>query len=248
MKLKSLIFVGLLAFTSCTNQSEGFSIVKFYPMAPGCDGVKNQKDQVSGNGYLDVAAGSAEFFIGVDILGAQNVVQQPVTVGTVSLEQASRNKPIITQQVVTYRLSKRVGGTPKPYVTNISLPFNASGEIMGGIQLISPELATQLFDGLTPPAGPAPSAAIEDFVDVSCDVEFKGEFSATKTPFSTGVLTFPIRAYRSLPVTCTNGYQRFPIDQATNTVDFCNYAGMSPTQLVAPSPPTCCPSVGALGC
>jgi hypothetical protein len=249
MKLKSLLFVGLLAFTSCANQTEGFSISKFYPLAPGCDIVTNQKDTVAGNGFLDVAAGSAQFFIGVDIVGAENIQQEAVAVGTTSLERENRNRPLITQQVVTYRLSKPVGRAPKPYLTNISLPFNETGEVIGGIQLISPDLATQLFDGLTPPAGPAPSGAIEDFVDIFCEVEFKGEFSATKTPFTTGTMTFPIRAYRSLPNPCPAGigYLRFADDPTTAKPDFCNYAGMSTTQLIAPSPPVCCP-VGSLGC
>ena len=256
MKLKSLILVGLLAFTSCSNQSQGFFIAKFYPSGPGCDAFLNVKEGITANGYLDVAAGAPQFFVGVDIQGGDNIVQQPLTVGNSTLERANRNQPLITQMVVTYHLSKKVGTAPKPYVVNASLPFSANGEVFGVFQLISPELGTQLFDGLTPPPGPPPSSVIEDFVDLLVDVEFKGEFSASKSPFTTGVLTLPIRAYRSLPLTCTNGYQRFPVDPMSGSIDPCFYTGAATlvngvpqvTQIVQPLPPTCCPSVGAPGC
>lgn len=244
MKLKSLIIVGLLTATSCTNQSEAFYIEKFYPLAPGCDGVTNVETMVAGNGYLDVAANSAQFFIGIRVGGAQNIQQNAVVLGSTTLERANRNQPLVNQMVVTYRLSKRVGAAPKPYLTNINLPFSDKGAIFGAFQLISPELATALYDGLTPPPGPAPSGVIEDFVDISADVEFKGEFSATKSPFSTGILTMPIRAYRSLPAPCSPGvgYLRFAPDQSTGAApyDLCNYTGQTSTQTLAPSPPTCC--------
>jgi hypothetical protein len=249
MKLQSLILVGLLVLApSCANQTEPFSINKFYPVGPGCDGAIFEKDSIAGNGYLDVAANNPQFFIGVLISGAQNVVQQPILVGGSQIENANRNRPLVNQQIVTYRLSKRVGGAPKPYITNISLPFTLEGDVFGPIQLISPELGQALFDGLSPSPGPAPSAVIDDYVDIQVDVEFKGEFSADKHPFTTGTLTFPIRAYRSLPVTCPNGYVKFPNNATTGSPDFCNYAGQSATQLIAPATPTCCPAVGTPGC
>lgn len=241
MKLKSLIFVGLLAWTSCTNQAQPFFIEKFYPLAPVCD-IEAGLERIAGNGYLDVAANSAQFFIGIKISGAQNVTQKAVTQGSIVLEREDRNRPIVTSQVVNYRLSKRVGATPKPYITNINLPFTEAGEIYGAFQLISPDLATALFDGLTP------SNTIDDFVDVSVDVEFKGIFSNTQAPFTTGVLTYPIRAYRSNPAACANGYVRYPEDPGTGTPDYCNYTGQSFSQIVAPAPPTCCGAMGAPGC
>ena len=141
MKLKSLIFAGLLTCFSCTNQSQGFYIEKFYPLATGCDGVANLQDSIAGNGYLDVAAGSPQFFIGVHLVGGDAVKQPSVKVGTTTtLEADNRDHPIVSQMVVTYKLSKRVGSAPKPYLVNISLPFSEKGEIFGPIQLISPEL------------------------------------------------------------------------------------------------------------
>jgi hypothetical protein len=149
---------------------------------------------------------------------------------------------LIEQQVVTYRLSRRLGAAPKPYLVNLSAPFSEAGKVRAQIQLISPDLATQLFDGLTP------SDTIDDYVDVLADVEFKGMYSNSKTPFTTGALTFPIRAYRSNPQPCTNGYQRFPVSGDTGVPDFCAYVGQSTSQLVAPFPPVCCPAPGAAGC
>jgi len=250
MKIKSTIIAGFLAFTSCANQAEPFVISKFYPVGAGCDGTSGAAGTVVvGNGYLDVAAGSPQYFLGIMITGGEKIAQRAITVGSVELERANRNAPIIHQQVVTYRLSKRVGAAPKPFITNIVLPFSEAGEVAGVFQLISPDLGAALFDGLSPSPGTAPSGVIEDFVDISADVEFKGEFSATRTPFTTGVLTFPIRAYRSNPVACANGFVKFTTDPATPTEpDFCDYVGQSFSQVLQPPVPfECCGSVGPGG-
>lgn len=251
MKLKSLIVIGLLALTSCANQDEGFYIAKFFPLGSGCD-VTKSTDVFTASGYLDVAANSPQFFIGVRIAGAENIRQPSVSVGSSTLlERENRNRPVIKQQVITYRLSKKIGGTLKPYITNFGASFSASGEALISTQLISPELGTALFDGLLPPPGPAPSAVVDDFVDVLVDVEYKGEMSADKHPISTGVLTYPIRAYRSLPVACANGapYQKFSADLTVPSgLDACNYTGQSYLQLVAPPPPKCCAGTGTQGC
>ncbi len=245
MKLKTLLLTAALAVTtSCANQTENFFVERFYPLSPGCDGTKPD-EFISPNGYLDVAAGSAQFFIGMKITGAQNIEQQEIAVGGVILERENRSRPLINQMVVNYRLSKRVGAAPKPYISNFSIPFSEEGSVFGPIQLISPELATALFDGLQPSPGVAPSAVIEDFVDIQVDVEFKGEFSGSKAPFTTGVATYPIRAYRSNPTSCTNGFVKFKVDPTTATPDLCQYVGQTSTQLLAPTTPSvCCAGVG----
>ncbi len=249
MKIKALIIVGLLGWTSCANQSEGFYISKFYPLGAGCDNVVNRESVIAGNGYLDVAAGNAQYFVGVRIMGGENIQQQEIKVGNAVLETENRNRPVITQQVVNYRLSKRVGGTPKPYLTNVTIPFSEDGEVFGAFQLISPELALALEE-LPPSSGTAPSSTIEEFVDISVDLEFKGEFSVSRSTFTTGTLTFPIRAYRSNPAVCSAGFQPFTTQQATDagvvfSMDPCQYVGQSSSQLVQPAPPSvCCPGPG----
>ena len=246
MKLKSLLLTAALAVTtSCANQTENFFVERFYPLSPGCDG-SDPESFISPNGYLDVAAGNAQFFIGMRITGAQNIQQQEITVGTAILERERRNRPLINQMVVNYRLSKRVGSAPKPYITNFSIPFSDEGEVFGPIQLISPELAIALFDGLQPSPGNAPSSVIEDFVDIQVDVEFKGEFSASRSPFTTGMATYPIRAFRSNPTNCANGFVKFKVDPTTAAPDLCQYVGQSSSQLISPQAPSvCCASVGA---
>ena len=250
MKLKSLmVCAGLLAFTSCANQVEAFTIAKFYPLGKNCDPTANIQSIIAANGYLDVAAGKPQFFVGIRMVGAEKLKQPAVNVGGIELERANRNLPIVNQQVVTYRLSKKVGAAPKPYLTNLDLPFTDKGEVFGAFQLISPELGLAL-ETLAPSPGTAPSNTIEnDFVDISADVEFKGEFSADRHPFTTGVLTFPIRAYRSLPVDCgTAGYTRFRGGGPDGgTPDPCDYAGQTTSQLAQPAPPSCCISAAG-GC
>lgn len=250
MKIKSTIIAGFLAFTSCANQAEPFVISKFYPVGAGCDGTSGAaKTAIVVNGYLDVAAGAPQYFLGIKVSGGDKITQSAIKVGSVELERENRNAPIIRQQVVTYRLSKRVGAAPKPFITNVVLPFSENGEVFGVFQLISPDLGAALFDGLSPSPGTAPSGVIEDFVDISADIEFKGEFSATRAPFTTGVLTFPIRAYRSNPVACANGFVKFGTDPSTPTMpDFCDYVGQSISQVIQPPVPfECCTAVGPSG-
>lgn len=242
MKIKSLILVGLLSLTSCANSVEPFFVQEFFPLEPLCV-LDSQGSVRTTQGYLDVAAGAPQFFVGVVVTGADQIKQNGVSVGSTVLELEDRNKPIITQQVVTYKLSKRVGATPKPYISNRTMSFSEDGTIIDAIQLISPELGTALFDGLTPSNG------LEDFVDVTAEVAFTGEFSADKHTFTTGTLSYPIRAFRSNPTAvCSNGFVKFPTDQTSNEVDGCSYVGQKYGQTLLPAPPTtCCLQMGGAG-
>jgi len=257
-KLKSsLMLLGALTTLSCSNAGNEFRITKFYPLGPGCDISIFEENGISPNAFLDVAAGSPVVVVGIEIAGSEGVKQLPVTVGQVTLEREDRNRPILTQQKVTYRLSKRVGGTPKPYLTNVNLPFSEDGKIFGTFQLLSPELGQALFDGLQPSPGTAPSNTIEDFVDISMDVEFTGEWSGTRNAFTTGILTYPVRAYRSNPGICDLdgngvddgfGFIKYQIDASSaSNADVCAYVGQSLSQVAAPPVPSCCTARGPMG-
>lgn len=231
MRLNTLILAGML-LASCSNQSQIFFINSFQRLDKDCA----PGEEVSVGGYLDVAAGNPRFLVGVTLSGAVGIQQPAVTIGATQLEPPNRDRPIVTSMVVTYRLSKRVGATPKPYTTLLSSPFNQTGQIVTPVQLISPDLGQALFDGLQPS-----TSAMEDFVDVSCDVEFKGEYSNSRIPFSTGVLTYPIRAYRSAPTaTCTKGFAPFVEDATSGDVNFCQYVGQTDTISRMPSTPSVC--------
>lgn len=243
--------------TSCTNQSLPFAIEKFFPLSAGADTgscqLPTEIDTVAlSGGSLDVAAGTPQFFAGVRIFttstgsGATAVVLK----GGEVLEPANRNRPIVTQQVISYRLSKRLGAAPKPFIINRNLSFTTAGIIDAPIQLISPDLGTQLFDGLTA------SKTLDDVVDIQVDVEFKGVYAATQSPFATGTLTFPIRAFRSQPDPCagTTQYKRFPFHvdplDGTSAPDLCAYAGQQNGVVTLPTPPNpadCC-APGTVGC
>lgn len=235
MKLKSSLLFLLLA-SSCANTALPLRIENFFPLGAGCDVSEGGETVVTTWGMLDVAAGAPQFFVGVRLSGAELIQQAPVVVGQVVVEDEQRNRPVVTQQVINYRLSKRVGGTPREYVQNRTASFTDDGLLFMGIQLISPELSVALEDGLTA------SNAFDDVVDIQADVEFTGEFSGTRHPFSTGVLTYPIRAYKSAPTTtCANGFTKFDADP-------CQYVGQQTTQLVPPPPPsTCCTVAGPAG-
>lgn len=236
MKLKILLCAGLLTCVSCANQTSPLFIENFFPLEPGCL-IPEDETLITTWGYLDVAAGSPQFFIGMQLSGGEGIIQPPLRVGQAQLEAENRNQPLITEQVITYKLSKRLGATPKPYVLKQSIVFAEGGKFRGQAQLISPELGEQLFNGLTP------SNTMDDYVDITVELEFKGHLSATKTPFATGVYSYPIRAYRSDAQACTNGYLRFP-----DPLNACGYVGQQWTQVALPPQPACCPAPGAAGC
>ncbi len=252
MKIPSTLTLTVLAglSASCSNQAQPFAVERFIPLN-GCATETDETIFISG-GSLDVAAGSPQFFLGVRITSSNNLAgPDPITLrnGEI-LEQGGRNPPIITQQVVTYKLSRRLGSTPKPFTTAVSLPFGTDGFILSPIQIISAEFGAQLFDGLTP------SPTLEDFVDIEAQVEFKGEFATTRTPFTTGTLSFPIRAFRSAPTACGSGQQfkRFPFLDPNDMVtvptppNFCRYAGQLYGVITTPLPPTACCTPGTVGC
>lgn len=243
MKLKSLVMMGLLAFaSSCTNQGNVFTISNVYPLGPGCDLESNRETVFSPNGMLDVAAGNPQFFIAAEISGAEQVQQQAVLLGQTTLEAANRNRPVVTRRVITYTLSKRLGAAPKPYETAYNANFSDNGTLLTTVQVISPELGQALFDGLTPSKN-----ITDDFVDLTVNIEFRGEYAATRNPFATGTVSYPIRVYRSAPDTdCgTAGFVKYQIvDPATGEFERCAYVGQSYSQNFPPATPSvCCPSM-----
>lgn len=224
-------FVLALGLAACAPQPQTYSIDRVYGLGAGCD--ITPPDGFSGNGLLDVAPGAAQFFVGLEVRGAELVQQPAVAVGGRTLEPENRDRPIVTEQVVNYRLSRKLGATPKQYVTRITAPFSDEGTLFGAFQLVSPELATLLFDGLSP------SDAMEDFVDIDMDIELRGKMSGTGAAFSTGVTTFPVRAYRSNGVAMCTKLQTL--------TDTCAYSGQSMSQLVKPTL-ACCSAASTIGC
>ncbi len=255
MKIRTAMLLSMGLIAGCANQVEPVTIEMFYQL--GTDGTNQQsclaieKPVRATAGSLDVAAGSPQFILAVRLAISKEYGAQGLALKTGEvLEAAKRNRPVITQQVITYRLSKRLGAAPKPFITNRTLQFTSDLQSFDmPIQFISPEFGAQLFDGLTA------SKTLDDSVDIQADVEFKGELSATKTPFDTGIVTFPIRAFRSQPDPCagTGEYRRFPfaVDSMSGTaVDECRYVGQQVGVIFLPAPPNpadCCVP-GSVGC
>ncbi len=239
--ITTLVLAALCA-TSCSNQASPVLFRKYAPLPSNCSVDDIEEKAFTPNGFLDVAWGAPTFIVAFELTRGDEVSQTQGMVGSQTLENENRNRPVIQQAVINYRLSKRLGATPAEFVINYTAVIE--DEVLGQLQLLSPDLGQALVDGLTP------ANDFSDVVDILVDVEFVGEFSASRNPFRTGVLTYPIRAYKSaLPagVSCVNGFQRF--DTAPPS---CHYRGQSYTQNVQPSRPQsnsdCCPAVGAPGC
>lgn len=208
-----------LVAAGCAPNPSSFRIEKFYSIADECDAETNRESTFSPNGFLDVAPSAPQFFVGVAISGAELIVQPPTTVGGRVIEPENRDRPLLKQQVISYRFSKP-GLSAKPYITNFSAPFSADGTVFGAIQLISPDLSLLLEDN----AGP-----IEEAFDLFVDVEFTGIMSGSGTAISTGKATYPIKVFKSSSAACTN-----PLANA------CRYVGQSTNQLSPPA--SVCPA------
>jgi hypothetical protein len=198
----------------CAPYPSSFRIDKFYPIADACDAEAGREGSISPNGYLDVAPGSPQFFIGMQIGGAEKITQPATIVGGRTIELENRDRPILKQQTMTYRFSK-AGLSAKPYVINFSTPFNEEGLVYGVFQLLSPDVALLLEDN----AGP-----VDEAFDLFVDVEFTGIMSGSATPISTGKATFPIKVYKSAAGPCT-----------TPLANACRYLGQSSYQVFQPS-------------
>ncbi len=238
--LMSLVGLALgFGAAGCANQQGPFTISRFYSLntADECSNVHDVPDELLiGNGYLDVAAGSPQYFIGVQIDGVATQPSQEVP--GVVLEPEDRNMAMVEQTLVTYELSRSIGATPAEYVVNNTFPLTEKLNV--AVQLISPELGQALLDNL---------AAVNDLsetVDINARVEFRGRYTRTDHAFTTGGLVFPIRAFKSDPVTvCTNGFAQFvrPSQLTDGGVGFeptCIYVGQSYGQFAPPSPPFVC--------
>lgn len=258
MKLTILSAVTFaLLLSSCANDNQTFAINGFYPIVVGTDGCEKPMSTGTAkaylaNGSLDVAAGDAQFIVGASVETTGTPIPSKTVLfpdGTVAVP-APNDRPIITEYVVTYTLSKRLGQpTLKPFVVpyRIDLSVGSINLADTTVQLISSELSSALFDGLTPID---PSSGEVDSVDIGCALEFRGEFSASRAPFTTGKASFNVRAYRSTPsiASCPAGkrYPRF-ID-SSRTVNFCTFAGQS-SGAGQPLPPSiCCDPSTDVGC
>jgi hypothetical protein len=266
--MKKLTLLALLALASCGPQyrTQNISVSRFFPFITDDQGNSCIAEFSAGStvifssgGMLDVAAGNPQFFLAAELNVTAPINQNPVTAGGVILEQANRNRPLLQQTVITYRTTKKVVGTIKPFTYNQNVTFSSAGAAIVSLQLISPEFGTQLFDAL------AASATMDDVADVQVDVEFKGIMSATRDPFSTGIATYPIKVFRSLPQTVAGGtatplvcdagkqFRHFDLVAVMgNPVgpNFCKYIGQSASAIIAPAPlvATDCCAIGTPGC
>lgn len=203
-----------LVAAGCSPNPSSFRIEKFYSIADECDAESNLESTFSPNGFLDVAPSAPQFFVGIEISGAQLIAQPATSVGGRIIEPENRDRPLLKQQVISYRFSK-AGLSAKPYVTNFSAPFSDEGTIFGAIQLISPDLSLLLEDN----AGP-----IEEAFDLFVDVEFTGIMSGSGTAISTGKSTYPIKVFKSSGMACTK-----------TLANACRYLGQSTYQLLPPA-------------
>jgi hypothetical protein len=213
-------------FSSCTNSTSPVQITRLYPLM-GCAASEDDDGTfLAGSAIVDVAAGAPRVLVGVEMTGQVYSTPGLALRTGETLEPKQKNFPVFTDVVLTYRLSRRLGGTLKPYDVPISLTAGGTADSLkfnGAVQLISPELGDQLTNGLSG------STSLDDFVDIDVDIEFRGEINSSRTPITTGAVTFPVRAVKSAPAACPAGlrYARYPFRNAAGGVDFCRYVGSS---------------------
>lgn len=244
--MSRILLIAFLTFAlaGCVNQVQPIRMTRFVPLLEGCALVEGDTVLLPG-GTLDVAAGGPQFTVGVEMRG-EGFTQPGLKLRTGEvLEGTTGSRPIITEFVIDYRLSRRIGPTPKQFVQKVNLPAIGGGQLIirGPLNLVSADLADILVNGLTP------SNAMDDFVDIEVDVTANGEISDSRAPISAGTLTFPLRVFRSAPTACTT-YKRFPqVDPNTMGPDYCRYVGQEYGNVTSPALPTaCCATPTEPGC
>lgn len=182
-----LLVAGLL-LAACASQPGPYSILKFWPITT-CDVITPPGDNVYiGAGTLDVGPGAPiSYVVGTTITGT--ITQPGSAVGDTTLEYPNRNHGVVKQVVITYKLSRSLGTAPKPYIVPQTIPL--TGTTAAAVELISPELADLLINGLSA------TPDLSDTVDVIATIEFRGEYSADNHTFTTGAQDFPIHVYKS---------------------------------------------------
>lgn len=222
MRTKLLTLVVLSFAVSCAPLPSALTIQRIYEVALGCD-IKTYATEGAGSsgGLLDVAPGTPMFFVGVHIGGGLTYAQQSLSVGNAELERENRNRPLIRQQIATYRFGAGTRLNAAPYVTEFALAPDTAGDIFTVAQLISPDLGQALFDALPP------SNALEDTITLFVDLEYTGIMSGTGNTFTTGKMTYPITVFRSTGNVCTP-----PANSPL--VDSCMYRGQSASVVKMP--------------
>lgn len=242
MKRTSLVAVALGTLMGCTNQVQPVRLDRFVTV--GLQDACTADDTQANSGTLDVAAGAPQFSLGLQFGGTG--ISTPgyrLRTGEV-LEPASAAQPVIDEIMIEYTLSRRLG-TLKPFVQRVVFPV-ATGTAASDplvVNVISAELGELLVNGLQG------STTGDDFVDIQVKVSGVGEYTNSTAPFSTGTLTFPLRAFKSAPTTCNapDQYKRFVKFDAAGNPDFCSYVGQAYNASVPPSPTACC-TAGSPGC
>jgi hypothetical protein len=214
--------------TGCAPQPTPLRIDRFAPMDEATCTVTDDETLIATAGTLDVAPGNTpSFIVGISISGGADFVTPAVTLnGGQVLEPENRNRPILNQVVTSY-VAKPASGLKLPTsVTSRSFPLTEDGKLLTAIELISPDVATELADVVQP----------GDDIELTVTVEIRGYLSGNRAAVTTGPLAFPLRVIKTDPSTCT---VRQP------AAGQCLYPG----QLSATNRSVCCEELlGASGC
>ena len=240
MKARILAALVALGLSGCANQDGPYLINVFKPLVD-CT-TDTDLTKYIGSGSLDVAAGNPTYGLGFVISPNGAATPPPdIVVGGQIVQPGDFNRAIVTEFDITYRTSRRLTKTPAVFVVPAHVSTQVGGDIGMRAQVLSSEIGSLLFDELTPfTAGDSDI----DQIDLNVDIELRGEYSASKSPFSSGTATFPIRVFRSSPTPCS-GHERF----RTHVVgDACTYIGQTSDYGFTPAPPTCCDPAVTPGC
>lgn len=152
-------------------------------------------------GTLDVAPGSARYYLAIQVAGAENLTSAPLdTTAGVKLEPANRERIVLDQLVINYSSPKLRGFKEWVQPVNFIMDAKELAIAYGVFQLISPQ-AAQILDGLPASNDPA------DRTTLNVSLEFRGHTTGTNSALTTGKTTYPIQVLRSELGTCTSAYQ-----------------------------------------
>lgn len=214
-----IVMSSLLWAVACAPVPTPLHIDKFLPIDETECKVSTDAKVVLAGGTLDVAPGSPSYTVGVTITGATELETASYSVtGGPLLEPGKRSQPIIDRLVLSYAAKPAaLGLNLQAAEVPMTIPLY-SGEATGMIDLISPQVATELEDKVQ--AG--------DEVTLTVTVEFKGYMTGDHAAITTGPLAFPLRVMKSDSTKCTGairapvaGQCLYPGQVSTNNTSVC---------------------------
>lgn len=231
MKRILTLMVVMMWATGCAPVPTPLQIDRFAPIDETACTVTDDETLIATAGTIDLApGGTPSFILGISVSGGADFTTPPITLSDGRLlEPENRNRPVLNQIVMSYVAKPASGLRLDAAQVSRSLPLTTDGTVLGAIELLSPQVATELADKVQP----------GDDIELTVSVEIRGYMSGDRSAVTTGALAFPLRIIKTDPASCAGAIRQPAAGQ-------CLYPG----QYTPTSRSVCCTDLlpGTSGC